>query len=123
MDIIGIFFCPPFLPFVTQFAALYSSFKSRHVWCVSMYLCFLYIIHCYNTYVSLSCKELAYRLFTNGTWFELVVLLFILFIMSVGIPLFIQLKTLNRKTFLVLMWLSSLSIFPIYAMIWQAWAP
>lgn len=83
-------------PLLTPIVAIVSTLKSKHIWCVSMYLCaviYTFVIWQVSPLVD-GYPLVVYR------WYELVVI----YLLTIGVPLFLQLKSLNRKTFLAWMW-------------------
>lgn len=85
-------------PIVLFITAFISSFKSKHVWCVSMYLYPIFIA------VSLFCF-----CFPDGEYIlnpiRINTELLILYIPMILVPLVVQLKSFNKKTRLILMWI------------------
>lgn len=83
-------------PLLTPIMAIVSTLKSKHIWCVSMYLCaviYTFVI-CQLSPLLDGYPLVMYR------WYELVMI----YLLTIGVPLFLQLKPLNRKTFLAWMW-------------------
>ena len=95
----GISFLVAFVyPIVLFITAFISSFKSKHVWCVSMYL--------YPIFIALSLFSFC---FSDGEYiFNPIITnleLLSLYIPMILVPLVVQLKSYNKKTRLILMWI------------------
>ena len=83
-------------PLLTPIMAIVSTFKSKHIWCVSMCLCaviYTFVIWQVSPLVD-GYPLVVYR------WYELVMI----YVLTIGVPLFLQVKQLNRKAFLAWMW-------------------
>ena len=91
-----------FYPIVPLIAAVVSSFKSKHIWCFSVYPYAVWVI--------------LWMLFVycDGTGYPpsiyAVIGLIVSLTIILGLPLFIQLKSLTKKTRLLLMWGSTFVI-------------
>lgn len=98
-------------PLITLITAGISSFKSKHIWCVSMYMYVLILT--FMVWDMLSILD-GYPLVLYR-WWELV----IIYAITIAVPLFIQLKQLNRKTYLTLLWVASVVIpFIVYSVVY-----
>ncbi len=91
-----------FYPIVPLIAAVVSSFKSKHIWCFSVYPYAVWVI--------------LWMLFVycDGTGYPpsiyAVIGLIVSLTIILGLPLFIQLKSLTKKIRLLLMWGSTFVI-------------
>lgn len=96
LETIFVFIVAAMLLFMPLVAAIVSSFKSKHIWSVSMYF-YVVLLAFWMCIVSP---------FVNGLplifyhWWYLVAI----FALTIGVPLIVQLKQLSKRTRLILMW-------------------